>query len=420
MNPLNYNVNNNHPLITNSQDYALNRKYVSIHSEDRDFLKYPNASQFEIELPEDLLNVSTVKVSDWQLPLVYNVYSIQNNNITMTFKINKPINPSTIMPPPADLVLQQQIYAALTSNIDDNFTIIIQIGTYTGTQMANELTNKFNEAVTIFLKTYLDSYYPGNTFTSYEEFVIQFNLVSANMWFGNKSSGFVLTNTTQIPFDFSVPSSKNCDPCKTNPSTIYSRLPKSATVDPAECYRTSLPNSYVYGLPYYLGLIRCDMESQEIDELKFYYTSSPVVPWLTPTFAGTKVHFVFGPKRCIFAAPNYIYLEIEGLNCIDETSPFNISKFTLTTNETNGVVNSALAKLYVPPANNSWFDKAPTYKIFMPPAERIRKLRLKFRYHDGNLVNFDGLPYTILLEFTLFTPQQVRKQNVYNPQTGKN
>ena len=91
MNPLNYNVNNNHPLITNSQDYALNRKYVSIHSEDRDFLKYPNSSLFEIELPEDLLNVSTVKVSDWQLPLVYNVYSIQNNNITMTFKINKPI-----------------------------------------------------------------------------------------------------------------------------------------------------------------------------------------------------------------------------------------------------------------------------------------------------------------------------------------
>jgi hypothetical protein len=55
----------------------------------------------------------------------------------------------------------------------------------------------------------------------------------------------------------------------------------------------------------------------------------------------------------------------------------------------------------------------------MPPAERIRKLKLKFRYHDGQLVNFDGLPYTILLEFTLFTPQQVRKQNVYNPQTGK-
>ena len=40
-NPLSYNVNNNHPLITNSQDYALIRKYVSIHSDDRDFLKYP-------------------------------------------------------------------------------------------------------------------------------------------------------------------------------------------------------------------------------------------------------------------------------------------------------------------------------------------------------------------------------------------
>ena len=95
-NPLNYNLNNNHPLITNSQNYALIKKYVSIHSEDRDFLKFPNASQFEIELPEDLLNVSTVKVSDWQLPLVYDVYSKLYSNVTMTFKINKPINPSTI------------------------------------------------------------------------------------------------------------------------------------------------------------------------------------------------------------------------------------------------------------------------------------------------------------------------------------
>jgi hypothetical protein len=418
-NPLYNNVNNNHPLITNSQDYALLKKYVSIHSEDRDFLKYPNASQFEIELPEDLLNVSTVKVSDWQFPLTYDVYSVINNNITMTFKINKPINPSTIIPPPLDLVLQTEIFEALTSNIDNNFTILIQIGTYTGIQLSYELTNKFNEVVTVFLKTYLDSHYPGNTFTSYNEFIIEFNIVSNNMWFGNKSSGFVLTNTTQIPFEYSMPSTKNCNPCKPNPSTIYSKLPKSAIVDPVECYRKNLPDSYVYGLPYYLGLIRCDMESVEADKVSFYYTIPPLGAWLSPTYPGTKVYFVTAPKKCILTAPVYIYLEIEGLNCIDETSPFNISKFTLTTNETNGVVNSALAKLYVPPSNNSWYDKAPTYKFFMPPAERIRKLKLKFRYHDGQLVNFDGLPYTILLEFTLFTPQQVRKQNVYNPQTGK-
>lgn len=420
MNTLNYNLNTNHPLITNSQDYALNRKYVSIHSEDRDFLKYPNPSQFEIELPEDLLNVSTVKVSDWQLPLLYNVYSILNNNLTMTFKINNPINPAIFSP---SSPLENAIFAALNSNVNNNYTVTIQIGTYSGIQLAFELTNRFNEVVTNFIVEYFNNNGYSSLVASfltngYAEFLMEFNLVSQNMWFGNKSSGFVLTNSSQLPFDYSVPSSKNCDPCKTSPSTIYSKLPKSAAVDPTECYRKNLPNSYVCGLPSYLGLTRCDMESKEADSVKFYY-SNPVSTWLTPTYPGTKVHLVVAPKRCILTAPVYIYLEIEGLNCIDETSPFNISKFTLTTNETNGVVNSALAKLYVPPSNNSWYDKAPTYKIFMPPAERIRKLRLKFRYHDGQLVDFDGLPYSILLEFTLFTPQQVRKQNVYNPQTGK-
>ena len=73
----------------------------------------------------------------------------------------------------------------------------------------------------------------------------------------------------------------------------------------------------------------------------------------------------------------------------------------------------------VAPLNNSWLDKSNTYKYFLPPAERIRKLKLKFRYHSGQLVDFNGLPFSILLEFNLFSSQQVRKQNVYNPQTGK-
>ena len=146
---------------------------------------------------------------------------------------------------------------------------------------------------------------------------------------------------------------------------------------------------------------------------------NPKNVWLTPTYPGTNVYFVNGFNKCILIPPIYIYLEIEGLNCIDETSPFNISKFTLTTNETNGVVNSALAKLYVPPTTNSWYDKCPSYKYFIPPAERIRKLKIKFRYHNGQLVDFNGLPFSFLLEFALFTPQQIRKQHIYNPKSGK-
>jgi NAD-dependent oxidoreductase involved in siderophore biosynthesis len=37
-----YNLDTNHPLIPNSQEYIYYKKYISIHSEDRDYIKYPN------------------------------------------------------------------------------------------------------------------------------------------------------------------------------------------------------------------------------------------------------------------------------------------------------------------------------------------------------------------------------------------
>ena len=44
-----FNTSTSHPIIPNAQQYMLHYKYVSIHSEDRDILKWPNPSEFEIE-----------------------------------------------------------------------------------------------------------------------------------------------------------------------------------------------------------------------------------------------------------------------------------------------------------------------------------------------------------------------------------
>ena len=50
------------PLIPNAQQYILQYKYCTINSDDRDIKKYPNAAEFEIELPQDYVNVQTVKL----------------------------------------------------------------------------------------------------------------------------------------------------------------------------------------------------------------------------------------------------------------------------------------------------------------------------------------------------------------------
>jgi hypothetical protein len=112
--------------------------------------------------------------------------------------------------------------------------------------------------------------------------------------------------------------------------------------------------------------------------------------------------------------PAYFYMEIDGLNCIDETSPWNLSYYTTTTNNTNGIVNSSFAKIPIPTTPISqWFDNdmAP-YKYFNPPAERIRKLKIKLRYHNGQLIDFGQFEYSFMLEFSLLKPQQERSYSI--------
>jgi hypothetical protein len=407
-----YNVASNHPIIENSQEYALIKKFVSINSEDRDFLKFPNAASFEIELPEDMLNVSTVRLSDYEFPIYYDVFTVEARNITMTFQISNPYNP-------ASSVLEIAILEALNANKDNNYEIIIQEGTYTGPQLATELTNKFNEAVSNYIIQYFtDHGYAGliPSFTGYTGFVIYFNAVAQTMAFGNRSDQFILTNSTQVPLSFPLSANSACAPCPPNVREIVNKYPRNYQDNFCTPINKSIqPNFFEYGLPAYVGLQRCDQESIGVAEYKFYYENTV---WLTPLYAGHDVYVVEGQNKVVLNMPTHFYLDLEGLNYIDETSPFNVSRFTLTTNESNGTVNSAFAFVFAGPSYNSWTDKSQTYKFFIPPAERIRRLKIKCRYHDGRLVQFKGLPFTILLEFTLFSPQQVRKQKMFNPQTG--
>jgi len=397
-----YNVNQTHPLIPNSQNYTTYKKYVSIHSEDRDFIKFPNSSLFEIELPEDYLNVSTVKLADWTFPANYNTFSPLTSNITMTFLINNPYNPGEHE---YGDPLQQAIFVALHEYKNTEYKIIISEGFYNPDQMVTELTNRFNEAVNIVIKKYftlngyidlLEQFVSGGGYT---QFVIVYNNVGQKIWFGNKSSGFILTNQTSIAKDYLTDSSK--------------------------CQNPQLPDFSNWGLPGYLGLDRCNIEATSVTDFspRFYYGdvySGDNGYWLLPDLPTAQVYFIESTYKINLMGVSYMYMEIDGLNCIDETSPYNISSFTLTTNKTNGIVNSSFAKIPIPTTPMSqWFDKnSEPYKLYLPPAERIRKLKIKIRYHNGQLVNFGVFNYSFTLEFSLYSPQQLREYKLFQPSIG--
>lgn len=247
------NVNATHPLIQNSQQYVIYRKYVSIHSEDRDISKYPKASFFEIELPEDILNIYKVSLSSWNFPSNYNTFSIFNSNIVFLFQINNPYNPiiNGLNDP-----LQIAIYKALVSNIHNNYLIKIEEGFYNPTQMATELTNKFNEVVTGFILNYFNNNgYESfiDSFTKicgYKEFIIVYNNVGQKLWFGNRSSGFLFKNAEV-------------------------GILRSGEQVLDTCLNTDkIPDYSNWGLPGNLGFGKCDVHSTEtknVSDVRFYY-----------------------------------------------------------------------------------------------------------------------------------------------------
>ena len=290
--------------------------------------------------------------------------------------------------------------------------------------MVTELTNKMNEAVTTILTNFFTTTpaysYALPLFNGYNRFTVVYNSVGQRIWFGNNADQFELTNNNASQFN----------------SEIIS----------AQCIRKNqLPSLTDWGLPSYLGFTRCPATSLSAAEVeatqnginniifggnsefvnisgdvpRFYY--GDVNPgdngfWLVPILPGAIVYFLQAPAKINFMGPAYIYLEIDGLNCIDETSPYNISQFTLHTNETNGRVNSAFAKIPVPSTPISqWFDADQVpYKHFNPPAERIRKLKCKLRYHNGQRVDFGLFDFSFMIEFTLLRAQSERKYTIVN------
>jgi hypothetical protein len=351
---------------------------VSIHSEDRNISKYPNPSCFEIEMPEDVLNVLNLSLVNWSLPTSCNAFSPLQSNVTLAFQLVPSLSGPTS--------LDAEVFQALTSNVGKDYCFTIETGNYTPMQMAVTLTNKFNEAVTLFVLMYLQnaaSLYV-DSFTSaggYQQFQIAFNEVSRKMWFGNKNDAFVLTNEHVVP---------NQTLCT---------------------LKNELPNFSNWGLPGFLGLTKSNTCSVSgLSAPRFYSLPGTESEWLLPNtdVSGGQVYWVEPPFQINLSCPEFVYLELEGQNCIDETSPYNVSTFTAQTNQTNGIVNSSFAKIRLGLCQ-PFVDKALLpYKEFMPPAEKIRKLKIKLRHHNGQLVDFGNHNYSLLFEFVLVQPTQAR------------
>jgi hypothetical protein len=413
---MNKNIFNNHPLIQNSNQYFLQKKFVSINSEDRDVTKFPNSSEFEISLPQDYLNVASARLYSWSFPANYNVFSTTMFNLVMTFRFDKLYNPGEHQ---VNDTLNEGIFAALYHHGENNIRFEIEPGFYNPDQMAIELTNKFNDAVTRLIFDFFESpagaaySAAASLFLRYDRFAVVYNTITQKLWFGNSADKFTLTNDSQLILERTIVNN-NC------------------------LRKNMLPEFENWGLPAYLGFTRCNASAQNVIEYldsfpgdvavskkngtlvpRFYYGDAVAGTgdngyWLLPVLPGATVYFLQAPLKIAFMGPAYIFMEIEGMNCIDETAPYNFNFYTATHSNSNGIVNSAFAKFPVPTTPLSqWFDNdMGPYMFWNPPAERISKLKIKFRYHNGMLVEFGNFSFSFMIEFNLLVPQQQRSYSI--------
>ena len=83
----NFNVQQTHPIIPRQQTYVLFQKIISFHSYDRDIKKWPNSNFFEIDLPQSLINLQSMRLVQITLPNNQYVFTNAYQNTKLQFQV---------------------------------------------------------------------------------------------------------------------------------------------------------------------------------------------------------------------------------------------------------------------------------------------------------------------------------------------
>lgn len=125
---------------------------------------------------------------------------------------------------------------------------------------------------------------------------------------------------------------------------------------------------------------------------------------------------IISPKIVNLDDYQYIYIEAEKLNNADEIKPYLIDKIN---NTNSGIVNSFFAKVPIIKSNyNQSINNKECYiegvSYYQPPLEKISKLKFRFRYHNGLLVDFQNFNVSLTLEINQIR-NEIKNYDVRSP-----
>ena len=120
---------------------------------------------------------------------------------------------------------------------------------------------------------------------------------------------------------------------------------------------------------------------------------------LDPSSPSLNIYIVTSTKIAEIDIYNTIYMEIDTFNWIDEINPYSVSTTDFYNNDLNGNVNNSFAKLILSSTSRCYVPVKKFKRILPHVVEKIGRLKFKFRYHNGILVDFKHQPFNFALKF---------------------
>ena len=405
-----------HPLIPREQTYSINRKLITVHSEDRDINKWPNANHFELQLPQTYTNVETIALVEYSFPTYHYTFSNETQNTQITFT-------ATI--------------AMASYGETDPISVIIESGFYSPTQLASEMQNKLNLAVRAL----------ELSLATYNNFRVFYDEVRQRLLFGNKEDPF----TFYYNEPYAPPKIGDSHYYRTDVNS-YKNEPCPAPCISAQSTHQPQPSATIrwnqytnWGLGYNLGFVKClpsecgnpndvimankAIASAVASSQSVYYINPtpPTIGYEWLTVVGGTGYVLVPPNPPSLNGSTDMYMEIDKYNYLDEMQPYSSHTSSIRHNDYNGIVNASFAKIPLrikPTKLVSMFeytygdnppDTSQGFATFFPPLDKLSKLKFKFRYHDGTLVDFGGQNFSFTVAFYTYRDEIARSKHLRTP-----
>jgi hypothetical protein len=162
----------------------------------------------------------------------------------------------------------------------------------------------------------------------------------------------------------------------TSSFTLYTGNPNPTVANCGKAV-TAQYNTW-YSLPYFLGFEQSDTPLSSVSD-------------------GTNTSLV-GAFSVNPAPSTYVLMELVNLNKIDETA---------IDNKKSGRVDGSFAKIPITVNTGDFVFLTDTgtnplnQSVYTPPISKLSQLHVKFRHHDGRIINFNGVEHSFTLQLEL-------------------